>query len=87
MAVPPVSDDVKQEIASLRRSGLSFRQIAKTLDVAQTTARKYGGSTNEPPRLYDLEKIEELAERCPGCGRKVVPPCLPCRDEKARNTN
>lgn len=87
MAEPPVSEDLKEKIGNLRRSGLSFRKIAKEVGVAQTTARKYGGSTNAPPRLYDLEKIEEVAQRCPECGRKVILPCLSCEFEKARSNN
>lgn len=78
----PVSEDLRSEIQQLRAEGLSYARIAKRLEIATTTARRYGGSQeNAPPEVYDLEKINEQADRCPGCGRKVILPCRACQHE------
>ncbi len=78
----PTPDAMQEEIQRLREAGVSFRKIAERLGIGLTTARKYGGSTNAPPRSYDPETIAKQAKRCPVCGRKTVPPCAACAAER-----
>lgn len=70
---------VQRKIPVLRQAGMSYRQIARRLGIAEDTARRY--ATGIADVIYREEDLARIAQRCPTCRRKVRLPCLACRLE------
>jgi len=56
--------------------GLSLRAVIRKFRVGTQTAR------NIRDGIHPLQTQDPLYERCPGCGGKVIMPCVLCRVRK-----
>jgi len=89
MASFSVSPHVERRVKFLReRMGYSLPKIARVLRAdgyrynGQQVFRIYNGECSRAPALlgyFDgLVESRPHAERCPGCGHKVIMPCVKC---------
>lgn len=56
--------------------GMSLRGVIRKFRVGTQTAR------NIRDGVHPLQNDEPIYERCPGCGGKVIMPCILCRVRK-----
>lgn len=57
--------------------GMSLRSVIRKFHVGTQTAQ------NIRDGVHPLQNDEPFYERCPGCGGKVIIPCVLCRVRKA----
>jgi transcriptional regulator with XRE-family HTH domain len=80
-------------VAEIRRwlaqGNLSQRKIAQRTGVSRGTVATIAAGKRPDYEALRQHKLDEFAEptgppqRCPGCGRLVIMPCLACRAEEA----
>ena len=57
--VTPIHSDILRQIPELRKQGLSFRAIARKLEIGESTVRKYQNyrpTTLKPESAYNFTK-------------------------------
>jgi IS30 family transposase len=68
------------EIRRLLSTGLSQRQVAKSLGVCRNTVNRIANHTRKDLRPAEQTLLQQQRpKRCRGCGGMVYPPCRLCR--------
>jgi len=79
-----------EEVIRLRAAGDTQMEIKRKTGISRTSIHYILNGKRDSAQPADAEESLGLfdgpIERCPGCGRRVHMPCMPCRIESAVET-
>lgn len=79
-----------EEVIRLRAAGNTQLEIKRKTGISRTSIHYIINGKRDFTQNADAEESLGLfdgpIERCPGCGRRVHMPCMPCRIESAMET-